>query len=66
MTLWSVEKIRRMAGGTILYLRMHSASDGPDGAEPDGRTPFGRRVLVVVAVQVVTLVALYLFGRHFS
>ncbi len=66
MTLWSVEKIRCMAGGTILYLCMLPATDDGGGAETDTPAPFGRRVLVVIAVQVATLVALYLVGRHFS
>ncbi len=46
---------------------MRSAPDEPVESESDGTAvPFGRRVLVVLVVQAVTLVALYLFGRHFS
>jgi len=45
---------------------MLPATGDREGAEPDTPSPFARRVLVVVAVQVATLVALYLFGRHFS
>jgi hypothetical protein len=36
----------------------------PDGAEP--ATGFGQRVVVVLAVQLATLAALYLFGRYFA
>jgi hypothetical protein len=42
----------------------------PHDHNPDGRDEprggFGRRVIVVFAVQVVTLAALYWFGRHFA
>jgi hypothetical protein len=40
----------------------------PDDAAPDAveEARFGRRVVVVFAVQIVTLAALYWFGRHFA
>ncbi len=40
----------------------------PDPPAPpdDAVTPFGRQLVQVLLVQVVTLVALYLFGRYFA
>jgi hypothetical protein len=38
----------------------------PADGDAEPRAGFSRRVVVVFAVQLVTLAALYWFGRHFA
>jgi len=40
--------------------------ESPPRDDVDERGGFARRVVLVFAVQVVTLAALYWFGRHFA
>jgi len=55
-----------MPGGRFYTWRVQASRD--DDAQDDiGETGgFARRVVLVFAVQVVTLAALYWFGRHFA